>query len=219
MDYKKAGVDQEKGDSLVKIIEKKVRGMYGDRVVAGVGGFGGLYKIDDNRYLAASADGVGSKVLLAIELNIHNTVGIDLVAMNINDILCTGATPLFFMDYLALNKIDLTTSSSIIEGIVEGCRQSECPLLGGETAQMPDIYREGEYDLAGFAIGQLRVDQVMGGSKITPGQSIIGLASSGMHSNGYSLIRKLLQKGEGQLGRELLTPTPYLLASGKKTNE
>ena len=216
MDYRQAGVDIERGEKLVEMIAQKTSKEYTNRVCAGVGDMGGLYKLDDGRLLASSTDGVGTKVCLAQELDIHNTVGIDLVAMNVNDLLCLGARPLFFMDYLAMGKLDLKITSAIIDGILEGCRQSECPLIGGESAEMPDIYPTGVYDLAGFALGEVFPDKVLGGDKVTGEQSIIGIASSGMHSNGYSLIRKLIRKDETKLAKELLTPTRIYWPLAKK---
>lgn len=213
--YKAAGVDIEKGDELVERIKKKVRSTYGERVHAGVGGFACLYKAGD-RMLAAGTDGVGTKLKLAHQLNIHNTIGIDLVAMCVNDILCTGAKPLFFMDYLACGKLDLEVSESIIDGVVEGCHQSDAALIGGETAEMPGFYNDGEYDLAGFSVGEVFEDGLLDGTKIKDGDVLIGLKSSGFHSNGYSLVRKLIKENETDLMKECLTPTIIYWKAVKK---
>lgn len=202
--YKQAGVDIQAGDRLVEHITKRVRSTYGKRVQSGVGGFACLYRCGD-RLLASGVDGVGTKIKLAQELNVHSTIGVDLVAMCINDILCTGAKPLFFMDYLAMGKLDPQISKQIIEGIVTGCRQAEAALIGGESAEMPDLYRTGEYDLAGFAVGEVYPDQVLDGARIESGDSLVGLPSSGFHANGYSWIRKLAP--ERELKENLLTPT------------
>lgn len=204
--YRDAGVDIEAGEALVEKIKAKVKSTYGERVVAGVGGFASLYQCGD-RYLAAGTDGVGSKLKLAFDLNIHHTIGIDLVAMCTNDILCTGATPLFFMDYLAIGRLDVSIAEKIVEGVLEGCHQAGAALIGGETAEMPGIYREGEYDLAGFAVGEVFPGKILDGNLITEGDTLIGLPSSGFHANGFSLIRKLLNEGEEDLKRELLAPT------------
>jgi len=204
--YKDSGVDIKKGDDLVEKIKTKVKATYGDRVKSGVGGFACLYEVGD-RFLAAGTDGVGTKLKLAIEMGIHNTVGIDLVAMCVNDILCTGAKPLFFMDYLATGSLQLGVSEKILDGIVEGCLQSEAALIGGETAEMPGMYAEGDYDLAGFAVGEVFPDDLLDGSKIKEGQTLIGLKSSGFHSNGYSLIRKVFQKKSPTNKSLFLTPT------------
>lgn len=216
--YKDAGVDIKKGDALVEHIQKKVKSTYGEKVVSGVGGFACLYKIAENRFLAAGTDGVGTKLMLAQELNIHNTIGIDLVAMCINDVLCTGAKPLFFMDYLATGKLDLSISKEILDGIAEACLESEMPLIGGETAEMPDMYSNNEYDLAGFAIGEVSAENLLDGSKVKEGDSLIGLASSGFHSNGFSLLRKLIKKEEKALMKKLLTPTRIYWDIIKKIN-
>jgi len=204
--YKDSGVDIEKGDALVERIKTKVKRTYGDRVESGVGGFACLYRAGD-RLLAAGTDGVGTKLKLAFECNVHDTVGIDLVAMCINDILCTGATPLFFMDYLATGSLDLEVSEAILDGIVEGCLQSECALIGGETAEMPGMYNAGEYDLAGFGVGEVFPDQIIGGDKIKPGATILGLASDGFHSNGYSLLRKVIENESIEFKKKFLRPT------------
>jgi len=207
MNYKEAGVDIEKGDAFVERIKKKVKSTYNKNVVAGVGGFSCLYESSPDKYLAAGTDGVGTKLKLAIELGIHNTVGIDLVAMCVNDIICTGAKPLFFMDYMATSNLDLEVSEQIIDGIVEGCRQCEMPLIGGETAEMPGMYENGDYDLAGFSVGEVLKSNVIDGSRVNSGDSIVAFASTGFHSNGYSLIRKIIEGDSREIREKLLTPT------------
>lgn len=207
MDYKEAGVDIEKGDEFVERIKNKVGKTYGDRVLEGVGGFACLYKMDDERILAAGTDGVGTKLMLAQKLNKHNTIGIDLVAMCTNDVLCTGAKPLFFMDYLATGKLEVDTATSIVDGVIEGCLQSKAALIGGETAEMPGMYSDGDYDLAGFCVGEVNKKDLLGGDKIKAGQTLIALGSSGPHSNGFSLLRKLLKDDETELMELALEPT------------
>jgi phosphoribosylformylglycinamidine cyclo-ligase len=205
--YKDAGVDIEKGDLFVERIKKMVGSTYNDRVTSGVGGFASLYSMGDGRYLASGTDGVGTKLLLAQECDLHDTIGIDLVAMCVNDILCTGARPLFFLDYLACGKLDLERQSLVMKGIVEGCLQGKMALIGGETAEMPGLYQEGHYDLAGFAVGEVYEKDLLDGKKLSDGVSIVGVASSGPHSNGYSLIRKLLGSDNHDLKRAAMTPT------------
>lgn len=207
MDYKEAGVDVEKGDLFVEKIKKFVGDTYTDQVVSGVGGFAALYEIDEDRYLAAGTDGVGTKVKLAQELNLHQTIGQDLVAMCVNDIVCTGARPLFFLDYLASGKLDLEVSCKLVEGIAKACKEVKCALIGGETAEMPGVYDTGVYDLAGFAVGEISKEDWLGPQKVKAGDTLVGIASSGFHSNGYSLVRRLVKDGENDLKKELLTPT------------
>ncbi len=201
--YKQAGVDISKGNALVKKIKK---------FAPAIGFFSGFYPLDTKKYknpvLVSSSDGVGTKLKLAFLLNKHDTVGIDLVAMNVNDIITCGAKPIFFLDYYACSKLDLKVAEPVIKGINEGCRQADCVLLGGETAEMPGFYQQGEYDLAGFAVGIVEKDKIIDGSKIKPGDIIIGLPSSGLHSNGFSLVRKIFSEKElVKYGKELLTPT------------
>lgn len=205
--YKDAGVDREKGDLFVDRIKKMVGSTYNENVVSGVGGFASLYKVDHDRYMVAGTDGVGTKLLLAQQLGVHHTIGQDLVAMCVNDVICTGARPLFFLDYLATGKLDVDMSEKILQGIIEGCLQSRMALVGGETAEMPGLYNGSEYDLAGFAVGEVYQNQLLDGKNIQVGDSIMGLASSGFHSNGYSLIRKVVKENELDLLHELLTPT------------
>ena len=207
MDYKSAGVDIEKGDLFVEKIKSMIKETYDARVISGVGGFAALYEMDDERLLASGTDGVGTKVKLAQELNIHDTIGQDLVAMCVNDILCTGARPLFFLDYLATGKLDLEVNTAIVKGIVNACKLSGCALVGGETAEMPGVYADGVYDLAGFSVGEVYKKDLLDGTRCTEGQFILGLKSSGFHSNGYSLVRKLLGPNDLELKKQLLTPT------------
>ncbi|MFP5385415.1 MAG: phosphoribosylformylglycinamidine cyclo-ligase [Bacteriovoracia bacterium] len=207
MDYREAGVDVEKGDLFVEKIKSFIKDTYTDQVVSGVGGFAALYEIDDDRYLATGTDGVGTKVKLAQELGIHDTIGQDLVAMCVNDVICTGARPLFFLDYLASGKLDLEVHSRLVEGIARSCKEIKCALIGGETAEMPGVYDTGVYDLAGFCVGEVSKENWLGPHKVEAGDTLVGIASSGFHSNGYSLVRKLVQDHETQLKKELLTPT------------
>jgi len=194
--YSEAGVDLNKANELVKRIQPLVRSTFHSGVITDIGGFGGLFSFDctdlKNPVLASSTDGVGTKLKVAFWANVHNTVGIDLVAMSVNDIIVQGARPLFFLDYLAMGRIDLDLVEQIISGIVTGCKRANCSLIGGETAEMPDFYRENEYDMAGFAVGLVDNNQIIDGSSIHPGNQIIGLASSGLHSNGFSLVRRIV---------------------------
>ncbi|KAG4120013.1 hypothetical protein ERO13_D11G116300v2 [Gossypium hirsutum] len=180
--YKDAGVDIDAGSELVRRIAK---------MAPGIGGFGGLYPLGDS-FLVAGTDGVGTKLKLAFETGIHETIGIDLVAMSVNDIVTSGAKPLFFLDYFATSHLDVDLAEKVIKGIVDGCQQSDCALLGGETAEMPDFYANGEYDLSGFAVGIVKKDSVIDGKNIVAGDVLIGLPSSGVHSNGFSLVRRVL---------------------------
>ena len=207
--YKDSGVDIEKGDLFVDRITKMVRSTYNQQVVSGIGGFCALYALDPDRYLASSTDGVGTKIKLAIELGIHETIGIDLVAMCVNDLICSGARPLFFLDYFASSKLDLEISSSVLQGIVEGCLQSQMALIGGETAEMPGMYQTGDYDLAGFSVGEVKKIDLIDGLNLSAGDSLVAIASSGFHSNGFSLVRKILEtQNAGQsLKLDCLVPT------------
>ena len=194
--YKQAGVDLEAANELVARIKPLAKPTFHAGVMSSIGQSGGLYSLATLDYekpvLVSSADGVGTKLKVAFLANRHNTVGIDLVAMNVNDILVQGARPLFFLDYLAIGCMNLDLVTTIISGIAEGCRQAKCSLVGGETAEMPDFYRENEYDLAGFAVGIVEKDQIIDGSDIRVGDQIVGLASDGLHSNGYSLVRRIV---------------------------
>ena len=202
LSYRDAGVDIDAGDALVEAIKPFAKRTMREGVLGGIGGFGGLFEIS-KKYkepvLVSGTDGVGTKLKLAFELNRHDTVGIDLVAMSVNDILVQGAEPLFFLDYFACGKLDVATATAVVKGIAEGCEQSGCALLGGETAEMPGMYPDGEYDLAGFAVGAVEKSQIIDGSRITPGDVVLGLASSGIHSNGYSLVRKIIQVAKPDL--------------------
>lgn len=207
--YKDSGVDIEKGDLFVERISKMVKSTYNPNVISGVGGFCALYQMSEDRFLATSTDGVGTKIKLAIELGIHHTIGVDLVAMCVNDLICSGAKPLFFLDYFASSKLDLSISEKVIEGIVDGCHQSQMALIGGETAEMPGMYQAGDYDLAGFSVGEVFKDKLIDGKKIAIGDTLIALRSSGFHSNGFSLIRKILDtfNCHEDLKKACLTPT------------
>jgi phosphoribosylformylglycinamidine cyclo-ligase len=202
--YRKSGVNIDLADKLVDHIAKKA---------PAIGGFAGLFPLDlDGKgpwELVACTDGVGTKLKLAFALDRHDTIGVDLVAMSVNDLVCCGAKPLIFLDYYATGTLDLKRSKKIIAGIMEGCRQGRCVLLGGETAEMPGMYPAGEYDLAGFAVGVVKRDEVIDGSKIFPGDLILALPSSGLHSNGYSLVRQVFKspKDMAKWGKALLTPT------------
>jgi phosphoribosylformylglycinamidine cyclo-ligase len=194
--YKKAGVDLDAADELVTKIRPLARSTFHASVITNVGEFGSLYSLANLDYnqpvLVSSTDGVGTKLKVAFLADRHDTVGIDLVAMSVNDILVQGARPLFFLDYLAVGRMDLDRVSAIISGIAEGCLQARCSLIGGETAEMPDFYKENEYDLAGFAVGIVEKDSIVDGSDISVGDTIVGLASNGLHSNGYSLVRRII---------------------------
>ena len=196
----------------MRAIQKDVASTMSAAVLRREGAFGGLYAFEKGRYkepvLVSSTDGVGTKLLVAQSLGRHDTVGIDLVAMNVNDILCVGARPLFFLDYIACGKVKPKVLKEVVKGIAAGCRQAGCGLIGGETAEMPGMYREDEYDLAGFAVGVVEKAGIIDGSKIKAGDAVIGLPSTGLHSNGYSLARKVLSRAEQRaLAKELLKPT------------
>lgn len=195
--YRDAGVDIEAGDALVEQIKPFAKRTMRPEVLGGIGGFGSLFAVPKKfkePILVSGTDGVGTKLKLAFELNKHDTVGIDLVAMSVNDILVQGAEPLFFLDYFACGKLEVGVAAQVIKGIAEGCEQSGCALVGGETAEMPGMYPAGEYDLAGFAVGCVDKANLINGTTIAAGDVVLGLASSGAHSNGYSLIRKLIEK-------------------------
>jgi len=221
--YKEAGVDIDAGDELVERIKPFVKRTQRPEVLAGLGGFGGMFALPPGRYrepvLVSGTDGVGTKLMLAQHLDRHDTIGIDLVAMCVNDVLVQGAEPLFFLDYFACGKLDIDVATRVIAGIVEGCLQAGASLIGGETAEMPDMYAEGEYDLAGFTVGVVEREQLIDGSNISAGDAIIGIASSGPHSNGYSLIRKILDRApraeiDGRPASEvLLAPTRIYVKS------
>ena len=205
LSYRDAGVDIDAGDQLIKNIKPFAKRTMRPEVLGGLGGFGALVEISkkyQNPVLVSGTDGVGTKLKLAFEWDIHHTVGIDLVAMSVNDILVQGAEPLFFLDYFACGKLDVARATDVIKGIAEGCEQSGCALIGGETAEMPGMYPEGEYDLAGFAVGVVEKSKVINGRSIRPGDVVLGLASDGAHSNGYSLIRKIIERSNPDLDAE-----------------
>ena len=218
--YKDSGVDKEKGYEEVQIIKEIVKKTHGKEVLTGIGGFAGLFKpeISDMKepVLVSGTDGVGTKIKLAMELDKHDTVGIDLVAMCVNDVLCQGAKPLFFLDYIATGSLKPEKMADLVRGVAEGCTQSECALIGGETAEMPGLYKENDYDLAGFAVGIVDRDKIIDGSGIKEGDVAISLSSSGDHSNGFSLVRAALDMANVKLsdkfedttvGERLLVPT------------
>ena len=222
MDYQKAGVNIEAGRSFVEKIRNGVESTYRPEVLGGLGGFGGYFELPQgyqNPVLVSGTDGVGTKLKIAQAMNSHQTIGIDLVAMCVNDILTCGAEPLFFLDYLATGQLNPQELSDVVTGIVEGCRLSGCALLGGETAEMPGFYGAGEYDVAGFCVGIVEKQKLLNGSQVNIGDIAIGLGSSGVHSNGFSLVRKIVEVqgldwgdrfdelGQRSLGEVLLTPT------------
>ena len=210
--YKTSGVDVNRANSFVKAIQGFVKATHSASVLDRERSFGGLFSFDTSGYknpvLVSSTDGVGTKLLIAQKLNKHDTVGIDLVAMNVNDVLCVGAKPLFFLDYIACGKLKLEVLKDVVKGIADGCRLAGCSLVGGETAEMPGMYKENEYDLAGFVVGAVEKNKVIDGEHISEGDVVLGLPSSGIHSNGYSLVRKVLSASEQKkYGKELLRPT------------
>lgn len=229
MTYKDAGVDIEAGNSFVNMIKPLVKSTFRPEVMAEIGGFGGLFSLNASKYknpvLVSGTDGVGTKLKLAFLADRHDTVGIDLVAMCVNDIIVQGAEPLFFLDYLATGRLLPEKAAQIVKGIAEGCRQAGCALIGGETAEMPGFYADGEYDMAGFTVGVVERDNIIDGSSISVGNRLIGIASSGLHSNGYSLVRKLVFERLGlsvvssfpgtdrTVAEELLTPTRIYVRS------
>lgn len=222
MDYRQAGVDVEAGRAFVRQIRSLVESTYRPEVLGGLGGFSGFFQLPTGYrepVLVSGTDGVGTKLKLAHQCDRHDSVGIDLVAMCVNDVLTSGAEPLFFLDYLATSKLNGDQLTQVVSGITEGCRQAGCALLGGETAEMPGFYQPGDYDLAGFCVGIVEKSEILDGSRVQIGDVAIGLASHGVHSNGFSLVRKILETS-GQsldsrsdalagktLGEELLTPT------------
>ena len=221
LSYKDAGVDIDAGDALVERIKPLAKKTMRDGVLAGIGGFGALFEVP-KRYrepvLVSGTDGVGTKLKLAFEMNKHDTVGQDLVAMSVNDILVQGAEPLFFLDYFACGKLHVDTAAAVVGGIAKGCELSGCALIGGETAEMPGMYPEGEYDLAGFAVGAVEKSQILTGKTIQAGDVVLGLASSGPHSNGYSLIRKIVERSGADLHADASTVLKNT-ASGQSLGE
>ncbi|WP_303786096.1 phosphoribosylformylglycinamidine cyclo-ligase [Azovibrio restrictus] len=226
LSYRDAGVDIDAGDALVDRIKPLAKKTLRDGVLGGIGGFGALFEVP-KRYqepvLVSGTDGVGTKLKLAFQLNRHDTVGQDLVAMSVNDILVQGAESLFFLDYFACGKLDVDTAASVVGGIARGCELAGCALIGGETAEMPGMYPDGEYDLAGFAVGVVEKSKIIDGSTIHPGDVVLGLASSGAHSNGYSLVRKIIERsrpdlnapfdGERSLADVIMAPTRIYVKS------
>lgn len=223
--YADAGVDIDAGDRLVDAIKPFARRTMRPEVLAGIGGFGALFALPagfKEPVLVSGTDGVGTKLKLAFALDRHDTVGIDLVAMSVNDVLVQGAEPLYFLDYFACGKLKVETATAVVQGIARGCELAGCALIGGETAEMPGMYAEGEYDLAGFAVGIVEKAQIIDGQNIAPGDVILGLASSGAHSNGYSLIRKVFERSGmsfdqpfdgATLGEKLIAPTRIYVKS------
>jgi phosphoribosylformylglycinamidine cyclo-ligase len=224
IEYKDAGVNIEKGYEAVKRIKKDVESTHGPEVIGGIGGFGGMFAPDisgmTQPVLVSGTDGVGTKLKLAFALNKHDSIGIDCVAMCVNDVVCVGAKPLFFLDYIATGKLEPEQVEGIVAGIAEGCRQSGAALVGGETAEMPGFYASGEYDVAGFTVGMVDQPKMIDGKAVKAGDAIIGLSSSGVHSNGFSLVRKLFPENRwndnfdsSTLGATLLTPTKIYVKS------
>jgi len=232
--YKKAGVDIDAGERFVTLISPIAKKTFRKEVLTDIGSFSGLFRLDISRYkepvLVSGTDGVGTKLKIAFMANRHDTVGIDLVAMCVNDVLTCGAEPLFFLDYLATGRLIPERAVDIVKGIAEGCSEAGCSLIGGETAEMPGFYQEGEYDMAGFAVGIVEKDKILDGRSISPNDIIIGLASSGLHSNGYSLVRKIFFEHKKMaidsfipelgitLGEELLKPTKIYVKAYKSVS-
>lgn len=232
LSYRDAGVDIEAGNTLVERIKPLAAKTRRPGVMAGLGGFGSLFELPAGKYnnpvLVSGTDGVGTKLRLAIDTGIHDTIGIDLVAMCVNDIAVLGAEPLFFLDYYATGKLDVDVAANVVSGIAEGCLQAGAALVGGETAEMPGMYQQGDFDLAGFCVGVVEKDNIIDGSQVQAGDVLIGLASSGPHSNGYSLIRKILEISQADLnqpfdgatlGEKLLTPTRIYVKSLLQLND
>lgn len=227
--YKEAGVDIDKQNLFIKGIKSVIKSTYGPEVLGGIGGFAGLFKLDVGNFkdpvLVSSTDGVGTKIKIALMADNHEFIGIDLVAMVVNDIVVDGATPLFFLDYLATGKLDVERSKTIVTGMAKGCKEAGCALIGGETAEMPGIYSDGEYDIAGFGVGIVDSDKIIDGSRVSAKDVVIGVQSSGVHSNGFSLVRKVLfdrarmkiddyvEDIGKTLAEELLTPTKIYVKS------
>lgn len=229
MDYKQAGVNIDEGNRLVNMIKPIAKDTLTQGVLEGIGGFAALYEIKNykNPVLVSSTDGVGTKLKIAFMMDKHDTIGIDLVAMCVNDVIVTGAFPLFFLDYFATGKLESEKAYQVIKGIAKGCKEAECALIGGETAEMPEFYKEGEYDLAGFCVGIAEKDELIDTNLIKEKDIIIGISSSGIHSNGYSLVRKVffdmnsfkvddyIEELGKTLGEELLTPTKIYIKTIK----
>lgn len=222
--YKDAGVDVERGYEAVKLMKEHVKKTFDGNVITDLGTFGGMYDIGNGQVLVSGTDGVGTKLKAAFAMNKNDTVGIDCVAMCVNDVVCHGARPLFFLDYIATGALVPGVAADIVKGIADGCVQSGCALIGGETAEMPGFYPDGEYDLAGFCVGMVNKEDIINGSDIQPGDKIIGLGSTGVHSNGFSLVRKLyamdetlnttqVEEAGKTLGELLLEPTRIYVKS------
>ncbi|NLK21910.1 MAG: phosphoribosylformylglycinamidine cyclo-ligase [Epulopiscium sp.] len=234
LDYKKAGVDVEAGYKAVKLMKEHVKGTFRDEVLTDIGGFGGLFSIANQKMkepiLVSGTDGVGTKLKFSFIMDKHDTIGIDCVAMCVNDVICSGAEPLFFLDYIACGKNIPEKIAEIVKGVAEGCKQSGAALIGGETAEMPGFYKEDEYDLAGFCVGIVDRERIIDSNKIKKGDTLIGIASSGIHSNGYSLVRKIfnpnrknvneyIEKLGCTLGEELLKPTKIYVKAIQRLKE
>ena len=225
--YKDAGVDIEEGYKSVKLMKEYASKTFTKGVLNGIGSFAGMFEIGNsykNPVLVSGTDGVGTKLQIAFRMKKYDTVGIDCTAMCVNDILCHGAKPIFFLDYIACGKLEANVAADLVKGVSDGCRQSGCALIGGETAEMPGFYKPGEYDIAGFSVGIVEKDKIIDGSTIKDGDALIGLESSGVHSNGYSLVRKLIPDididFEGRkIGEVLLTPTKIYVKTVQKVME
>ena len=214
--YKKAGVDIDAATFALRAAKKSIKSTFNKNVKTDVGSFGGVYKITDKKYLVASTDGVGTKIKIAQKMKVHGSVGEDIVNHCVDDILVMGAKPLFFLDYIGIGKVSPVVIPGIINGLAKACRENNCVLIGGETAEMPDIYGKGEYDLAGTIVGEVEAGRVITGKRIKKGDVVLGLSSSGLHTNGYTLARKIIEskkipytkkvKGIGSLGNALLKP-------------
>jgi phosphoribosylformylglycinamidine cyclo-ligase len=226
IDYRAAGVNIDAGNQLVGHIKSMAKATHSPQVLSSIGGFASLFAIDKNQYqnpvLVSATDGVGTKLKLAIELGLHSTIGIDLVAMSVNDLIVCGAKPLFFLDYFATGQLDVETARTVIQGICDGCQQADTALVGGETAEMPGIYQAKDYDLAGFCVGIVEKNEIITGKNVQPGDILLGIHSSGPHSNGYSLIRHILNKqsqpldtpfANSTLGEHLIQPTKIYVKS------
>jgi len=224
--YKEAGVNKEEGYKAVELMKKAVAKTMNNNVLTGLGSFGAMYELKNykNPVLVSGTDGVGTKLEIALTMKKYNTVGIDAVAMCVNDVLCHGAKPLFFLDYLACGKLEAEVAAELVSGIAEGCHQSYAALVGGETAEMPGFYKDGDYDIAGFCVGIVEKENIINGSKVSEGDILIGISSSGVHSNGFSLVRKIITNYDEdfngkKIGEVLLTPTKIYVASVLKLLE